>query len=234
MDVASDYRAHAQVVRRWRKRFGWASIISASALAFLVLSTLGVQYAPPPEPPPAITQSDLETILHRLQLRETLASEAERERLRAQIELVSAFLSDPEELPTRRDLKILLRNLERREMHALSDAEEERYRAQIDLVSEFLRRPHVDYYDFLKIVLSPPIISLGALVVSLLGFVSTTVMAWRIDRRAMRVEARAVEEHSWKRVDHEAKQALKAPEGGTLPSSGDTQPARPDNSRQHP
>jgi hypothetical protein len=46
-------------------------------------------------------------------------------------------------------------------------------------------------------------VSAGALGVSLLGFLSTTVMAWRADRRAMRAEARAQEEHSWKKAERE-------------------------------
>jgi hypothetical protein len=44
-------------------------------------------------------------------------------------------------------------------------------------------------------------ISAGALAVSLFGCLSTTVMAWRVDRRAIRADARADEEHSWKRAD---------------------------------
>jgi hypothetical protein len=47
----------------------------------------------------------------------------------------------------------------------------------------------------------PLMISVGALAVSLLGFLSTTVMTWRVDRRAMRAEARAQEEHGWKKAD---------------------------------
>jgi hypothetical protein len=49
--------------------------------------------------------------------------------------------------------------------------------------------------------LMPLMISVGALAVSLLGFLSTTVMTWRVDRRAMRAEARAQEEHGWKKAD---------------------------------
>jgi hypothetical protein len=32
----------------------------------------------------------------------------------------------------------------------------------------------------------------------------TTVMAWRVERRAMRAEARAEEEHGWKKNDRDA------------------------------
>ncbi len=45
------------------------------------------------------------------------------------------------------------------------------------------------------------LVSLVALLVSLGGFVITTVFAWRTDRRARLAELRAQQEHEWKKAD---------------------------------
>jgi hypothetical protein len=61
MDAASDHRAHAQGVRRWRKRFGWASIVFfclfSGMLVYMPWSLdFPADHAPPPfkehAPPP--------------------------------------------------------------------------------------------------------------------------------------------------------------------------------------
>jgi uncharacterized membrane protein (DUF485 family) len=49
------------------------------------------------------------------------------------------------------------------------------------------------------------LVALIALIVSLAGFIVSTVFSWRADRRAEQAERRAQEEHMWRKVERKVK-----------------------------
>jgi uncharacterized membrane protein (DUF485 family) len=48
-------------------------------------------------------------------------------------------------------------------------------------------------------------VALIAFIVSLAGFIVSTVFSWRADRRAEQAERRAQEEHIWRKVERKVK-----------------------------